>query len=137
MQRGVIEIFCGKNVRYNRKLLQNCVHSVSLWTPHSPSPCSSNRLHTFLTRSPMSLSRNLSLNPVSESDKKPKAGPSRNGLNDRVVPPMPVQITKACTQCRREKSRCDNERPCHTCIRKGRTELCVTGCYRCRHERLR
>jgi hypothetical protein len=58
---------------------------------------------------------------------------------DILVPPdLEYKRTKkACIQCRRDKSRCDSNRPCGGCIKKGRETLCVDGCYPCRRAKIR
>ncbi|KAF8505052.1 hypothetical protein JB92DRAFT_764830 [Gautieria morchelliformis] len=46
------------------------------------------------------------------------------------------RVPKACTQCRRDKSRCDRARPCNGCVRKGRVYACFDGCVACRRGKL-
>ncbi|EIM86804.1 uncharacterized protein STEHIDRAFT_147278 [Stereum hirsutum FP-91666 SS1] len=50
----------------------------------------------------------------------------------------PRRTVKACTSCRRDKIKCDNERPCSGCVKKGYPkEQCIDGCEPCRRARKR
>ncbi|KAI0272490.1 hypothetical protein BC834DRAFT_856998 [Gloeopeniophorella convolvens] len=48
------------------------------------------------------------------------------------------RAVKACANCRHDKVRCDDTRPCGGCRKKGLTaEQCVDGCEACRRARVR
>ncbi|KAF8584308.1 hypothetical protein K439DRAFT_1154343 [Ramaria rubella] len=78
------------------------------------------------------------LNPLSVEPKSPDIRPTQpeEPTFSEVALVSYKRVPKACTQCRREKSRCDRARPCNCCVRKGRPEMCVDGCMACRQGRL-
>jgi len=45
---------------------------------------------------------------------------------------------RACSNCRKDKTRCNGERPCTGCVKKGfKAHECIDGCTYCRKMRLR
>ncbi|KAF8581540.1 hypothetical protein K439DRAFT_218792 [Ramaria rubella] len=80
------------------------------------------------------------LNPVNLSPRQHAARPSHTEPQEMSESAASLvsykRVPKACTQCRRDKSRCDRARPCSGCVRKGRVDLCLDGCLACRRGRL-
>lgn len=63
--------------------------------------------------------------------------PSSLPVSD-LVTTWPKRTAKACTSCRRDKIRCDGEKPCGACVKKGYTvDQCTDGCESCRRARVR
>lgn len=99
-----------------------------LFPPH-PFPLSSSLLHK--TNRLMKL-ENL-LNPVTRTGRSPDSSDSAIPRNIAAHSDLYYcRVPKACTHCRREKSRCDLRRPCHNCVKRNRSKECVDGCYPCR-----
>lgn len=73
------------------------------------------------------------LNPVTRTGRSPDSSDSALPRNIAVHSDLYYcRVPKACTHCRREKSRCDLRRPCHNCVKRNRSKECVDGCYPCR-----
>lgn len=97
--------------------------------PHTDTTLSSSLLHK--TNRVMKL-ENL-LNPVTRTGRSPNSSDSALPTNIATHPDLYYcRVPKACTHCRREKSRCDLRRPCHNCVKRNRSKECVDGCYPCR-----
>ncbi|KAJ8586689.1 hypothetical protein M405DRAFT_343696 [Rhizopogon salebrosus TDB-379] len=59
-------------------------------------------------------------------------------ISDIITTAWPRRAVKACASCRRDKIRCDGNKPCGGCIKKGYSiEQCVAGCENCRKARAR
>ncbi|KAG2051029.1 hypothetical protein BDR06DRAFT_610249 [Suillus hirtellus] len=59
-------------------------------------------------------------------------------ISDIITTAWPRRAVKACASCRRDKIRCDGQKPCGGCVKKGYTiEQCVAGCENCRKARAR
>lgn len=61
-----------------------------------------------------------------------------DGKREEEMAGMNKRALKACSNCRKDKTKCDGSRPCSNCIRKGFKPVeCVDGCINCRKMRLR
>ena len=94
-------------------------------TDRYTNPCGYLTTRTFL----LSRSTPLRGHPHSDLPKTPyrsmasRAFPSISSLLSMEAP-SPSRLFAACEECRRSKTRCNDERPCSRCIRVGRADAC-------------
>lgn len=58
--------------------------------------------------------------PLSEPNLPPQIGRRKN----KVDVPRPNNVSRACKPCKKAHIACDVQRPCRTCVRRGREHLC-------------